>query len=84
VHVSVAVSPPLGTTPPDPFLCDCSTYGGNPLACAAGLAVAQYLYDNDVLKNVRDRGEQLSQGLEKLAKKYPTILGQVRGWYVYV
>jgi acetylornithine aminotransferase len=57
-----------------------STYGGNPLACAAGLAVAQYLYDNNVLENVKARGEQLSKGLEALAKKYPTILGEVRGW----
>jgi acetylornithine aminotransferase len=57
-----------------------STYGGNPLACAAGLAVAQYMYDHDILANVNARGEQLTQGLEKLAKKYPTILGDVRGW----
>lgn len=57
-----------------------STYGGNPLACAAGLAVAQYMYDHDILSNVQARGEQLSQGLEQLAEKYPTILGQVRGW----
>jgi acetylornithine aminotransferase len=57
-----------------------STYGGNPLACAAGLAVAQYLYDHNVLDNVKARGEQLSKGLEALAEKYPTILGEVRGW----
>mmetsp|Transcript_1528 Transcript_1528/g.2858 ORF Transcript_1528/g.2858 Transcript_1528/m.2858 type:complete len:480 (-) Transcript_1528:131-1570(-) len=57
-----------------------STYGGNPLACAAGLAVATYLSENDVLSNVRARGEQLSEGLEKIAKKYPSVLGEVRGW----
>mmetsp|Transcript_21474 Transcript_21474/g.59688 ORF Transcript_21474/g.59688 Transcript_21474/m.59688 type:complete len:141 (+) Transcript_21474:5564-5986(+) len=57
-----------------------STYGGNPLACAAGLAVAKYMCDNDVLTNVQERGEQLTQGLEALAKKYPTVLGDVRGW----
>jgi acetylornithine/N-succinyldiaminopimelate aminotransferase len=57
-----------------------STYGGNPLACAAGLAVAQYMYDHDILDNVQARGEQLAAGLEKLAAKYPTVLGQVRGW----
>ena len=57
-----------------------STYGGNPLACAAGLAVAQYMYDNDILDNVKARGEQLSNGLQKLAEKYPTVLGEVRGW----
>ena len=57
-----------------------STYGGNPLACAAGLAVAKYICDHDVLTNVRERGEQLTKGLEAMAARYPTILGGVRGW----
>lgn len=57
-----------------------STYGGNALACAAGVAVAKYFSDNNVLANVRARGEQISQGLEALVKKYPTVLGDVRGW----
>jgi acetylornithine aminotransferase len=57
-----------------------STYGGNPLACAAGLAVAQYFYDHDVLTNVLERGQQLTQGLEAIQKQYPAILGTVRGW----
>jgi acetylornithine/N-succinyldiaminopimelate aminotransferase len=57
-----------------------STYGGNPLACAAALAVAQYMSDHNILDNVNARGEQLSQGLEAIAKKYPSILGEVRGW----
>lgn len=57
-----------------------STYGGNPLACAAGLAVAKYFSDHDVLSNVRARGEQLSKGLEAIAAKYPKLLGDVRGW----
>eukprot|EP00429_Kryptoperidinium_foliaceum_P001647 CAMPEP_0176008864 /NCGR_PEP_ID=MMETSP0120_2-20121206/3959_1 /TAXON_ID=160619 /ORGANISM="Kryptoperidinium foliaceum, Strain CCMP 1326" /LENGTH=457 /DNA_ID=CAMNT_0017341651 /DNA_START=18 /DNA_END=1391 /DNA_ORIENTATION=+ len=56
-----------------------STYGGNPLACAAGLAVAQYMCDHNILDNVKARGEQLEAGLTKIAEKYPTILGQVRG-----
>jgi len=57
-----------------------STYGGNPLACAAGLAVAQYLSDHDILTNVEERGAQLAAGLEGLAEKYPEIMGDVRGW----
>ena len=40
-----------------------STYGGNPLACAAALAVAEYLSEHDVLANVKERGEQLEKGL---------------------
>jgi len=57
-----------------------STYGGNPLACAAGVAVATYIAEHDLLTNVRERGEQLVAGLEELATKYPSILDGVRGW----
>merc|ERR1712079_754432 len=57
-----------------------STYGGNPLACAAGLAVAQYLSDHDILRNVEERGNQLSEGLKVIAEKYPEMMGNVRGW----
>jgi acetylornithine/N-succinyldiaminopimelate aminotransferase len=57
-----------------------STYGGNPLACAAGLAVAQYFSDHDILTNVQARGEQVEAGLTALATKYPDVLGGVRGW----
>jgi acetylornithine/N-succinyldiaminopimelate aminotransferase len=57
-----------------------STYGGNPLACAAGLAVANYMSEHNLLENVRNRGDQLSAGLEAIAKKYPALLGDVRGW----
>ncbi|RYY86129.1 aminotransferase class III-fold pyridoxal phosphate-dependent enzyme [archaeon] len=35
-----------------------STYGGNPLACAAGLAVAKAFEQEHILQNVQDRGEQ--------------------------
>eukprot|EP00956_Cyclotella_meneghiniana_P036033 scaffold120474_cov23-Cyclotella_meneghiniana.AAC.1 len=57
-----------------------STYGGNPLACAAGLAVAEYMSEHDVLANVNERGNQLSAGLEDIATRYPSVLGEVRGW----
>eukprot|EP00565_Helicotheca_tamesis_P005738 CAMPEP_0185727952 /NCGR_PEP_ID=MMETSP1171-20130828/3474_1 /TAXON_ID=374046 /ORGANISM="Helicotheca tamensis, Strain CCMP826" /LENGTH=495 /DNA_ID=CAMNT_0028396599 /DNA_START=202 /DNA_END=1689 /DNA_ORIENTATION=+ len=57
-----------------------STYGGNPLACSAGVAVAKYIAEHNLLQNVMDRGEQLSAGLEAIASKYPNVLGEVRGW----
>ena len=57
-----------------------STYGGNPLACAAGIAVAQAFTDENLLNNVNDRGAQLKAGLSALAEKYPSVLGEVRGW----
>jgi acetylornithine aminotransferase len=36
-----------------------STYGGNPLACAAALAVVDTFEKDDILKNVLARGEQV-------------------------
>jgi len=57
-----------------------STYGGNPLACAAGLAVAQVFQRDNVIDNVSQRGEQLRSLARDLAKKYPAIIKDVRGW----
>jgi acetylornithine/N-succinyldiaminopimelate aminotransferase len=57
-----------------------STYGGNPLACAAGLAVANYMCDNNILANVNARGAQLKTLLTAIQEKYPTVLGPHRGW----
>jgi acetylornithine/N-succinyldiaminopimelate aminotransferase len=47
---------------------------------AAGMAVAKYMCDNNILENVRARGEQLEAGLQQVASKYPKLLGDVRGW----
>lgn len=57
-----------------------STYGGNPFACAVALSVCQTLERENLLENVRDRGEQLRAGLCAIAQKYPTHIAEVRGW----
>ena len=54
------------------------TYGGNPVACAAGVATIRAMRDEGMLENARLRGEQLSVGLRKLQEDYPQI-GDVRG-----
>ncbi len=61
-----------------------STYGGNPLACAAALAVAKEFTDKDILANVNARGEQLKAGLEAMKAKYPGVIKEVRGWGLLV
>lgn len=43
-----------------------STFGGNHLACAAGLAVLEVLEKEDLLSNARDRGSYLIQELSKV------------------
>lgn len=57
-----------------------STFGGNPLACAAALCVCQTLEQDAILANVQSRGEQLRTGLERIAQKYPHLIAEVRGW----
>jgi acetylornithine/N-succinyldiaminopimelate aminotransferase len=57
-----------------------STYGGNPFACAVALKVCQTLEQENLLENVRDRGDQLRAGLRTIAHTYPTHIAEVRGW----
>jgi 4-aminobutyrate aminotransferase len=54
-----------------------STFGGNPVCCAAALATLD-LVQGGLITNARVRGEQLAAGLAKLAAKHGCI-GQVRG-----
>ncbi|MDY6936591.1 MAG: aspartate aminotransferase family protein [Cyanobacteriota bacterium] len=57
-----------------------STFGGNPFVCGVALSICQTLEAENLLENVRERGEQLRAGLDKIAKKYPEIVTEVRGW----
>ena len=53
-----------------------STFGGNPLATAAGTYVMQQLIDGGVMDNVVARSEQLTQRLESLADRNAAVEGQ--------
>lgn len=54
-----------------------STFGGNPLACSAGVAVMERL-TKGFLKEVRDRGAYLLKQLSQLQRRFPAIK-EVRG-----
>ncbi|HZS41246.1 MAG TPA: aspartate aminotransferase family protein [Polyangia bacterium] len=56
-----------------------STFGGNPLACAAALAVIETIEREHLLERVRAAGERLERGLAALVKKYPGRAKEVRG-----
>ena len=56
-----------------------STYGGNPFVCAVALAVCQTLERDNILANVRDRGDQLRAGLQTVTEAHPTMFSHVRG-----
>jgi predicted acetylornithine/succinylornithine family transaminase len=49
-----------------------STFGGNPLACAAALCVLETIEVDGLLARVTKLGEHLGRGLEALARKYET------------
>ncbi|HEY83368.1 MAG TPA: acetylornithine transaminase [Dehalococcoidia bacterium] len=55
-----------------------STFGGNPLACAAAYATLKFVLDNDVVGNVRRVGQYFKDRLEELKTKYRFIT-EVRG-----
>jgi len=50
-----------------------SSYGGNPLACAAGLAVLDVVTEPTFLQSVRSSGRALAVGLERLANESPYV-----------
>ncbi len=55
-----------------------STFGGNPVACAAGLAVLDVIEREDLLENCRVTSEHMKSGLRELMARHDCI-GDVRG-----
>jgi acetylornithine/N-succinyldiaminopimelate aminotransferase len=55
-----------------------STFGGNPLVCAAGLATLKFIIHNDVPGKVRQVGRYFINGLEELKAKF-VFISEIRG-----
>jgi acetylornithine/N-succinyldiaminopimelate aminotransferase len=56
-----------------------TTFGGNPVACAAGLATLKEILLNHVMENAANIGNYLKSKLEDLKSKYPNLIQDVRG-----
>jgi acetylornithine/N-succinyldiaminopimelate aminotransferase len=56
-----------------------STYGGNPLAMAAGTAVMEAVANEAFLASVAEKGERLRARLEQFIGNYPELFELVRG-----
>jgi acetylornithine/N-succinyldiaminopimelate aminotransferase len=56
-----------------------STYGGNPLAMAAGQAVFDIVANDEFLASVRSKGERLRSALEQMIPNHDDIFDSVRG-----
>lgn len=55
-----------------------STFGGNPVACAAALAVLDVLAEERLVERAADVGAHLRRGLDELARLHP-VVREVRG-----
>lgn len=55
-----------------------STFGGNPISCAAGTAALKALTEDGLIKNSEKMGKIFREGLEKLKEKH-TLIREIRG-----
>jgi 4-aminobutyrate aminotransferase-like enzyme/Ser/Thr protein kinase RdoA (MazF antagonist) len=60
-----------------------STFGGNPVACAAGLAVLDVIEEDNLQTNATQLGQLIMEHFNILKNKYP-IIGDVRGEGLYL
>ena len=56
-----------------------STFGGNPLACSAALAMLEVLESENLIEKSRIRGAQMLSGFQGVQKRNPHMLSAVRG-----
>jgi predicted acetylornithine/succinylornithine family transaminase len=57
-----------------------TTFGGNPVACAAGIVVLEEIVERGVMSNAASMGTILNARLLDLQKEFPAIVKEVRGY----
>jgi acetylornithine/LysW-gamma-L-lysine aminotransferase len=55
-----------------------STFGGNPISCAAGTAALKAITEDGLIENSEKMGKMFREGLEKLKEKH-TMIREIRG-----
>jgi acetylornithine aminotransferase len=61
-----------------------TTFGGNPVACAAGVAVVEEIMGHGILSNAEAMGKLLMQKLNGLKSEFPALVKEVRGYGLMV
>jgi len=56
-----------------------TTFGGNPVACAAGNVVLEEIFEKGLLNQVKENGEYLFDQLTKLKDEFPGDIKEIRG-----
>lgn len=57
-----------------------STFGGNPLGCAVALRVLEIIERDQLAANAREIGGFMTAELQRLIRKFPSVLKEVRGF----
>jgi 4-aminobutyrate aminotransferase-like enzyme len=60
-----------------------NTFGGNPVSCAAGLAVLEVIENEGLMDNARIVGAYLREGLRQIANRHD-VIGDVRGAGLFI
>ena len=76
---AIVAAPEVWTIFDDNPIIHSSTFGGNPLACAAALAALDVLEQEHLAERSSERGRQLREGLRQAAANYPDMVTEVRG-----
>lgn len=83
---AIANGVPMGAILAKTEVADCfqpgdhaSTFGGTPIATAAGLAACGILLDDDFLANVRETGQYFRAQLRAIGERHPGLIREVRG-----
>lgn len=83
---AIANGVPMGAILAKTEVADCfqpgdhaSTFGGTPIATAAGLAACSILLDDDFLANVRETGQYFRAQLRAIGERHPGLIREVRG-----
>jgi putrescine aminotransferase len=63
---------------PNPII-HSTTFGGNPIACVAGIAAIQVTIEEDLPGQAATKGDYILKGLAELGKKYPQVLSDSHG-----
>jgi predicted acetylornithine/succinylornithine family transaminase len=56
-----------------------TTFGGNPVCCAAGKVVLEEVFENGLINQVNDLGRYLSNQLDELKQMFPEDIKEIRG-----
>src|SRR3954471_8161556 len=57
-----------------------TTFGGNPLGCAVALKVLEVIERDGLAENAREIGQFITAELQRLIRKFPGVLKEVRGF----